>query len=233
VEAAAVQANAHHFISDLPLGYRTMVGERGAHLSGGQRQRICIARAIIKNPQILLLDEATSALDMHAERAVQEALAVAAQGRTTVVIAHRLSTIRSADSIVVMAGGRVVEQGSHEELLAAGGAYRELVEKQKVLSERGQDVTLETSSLQDRPPSAPKDDVIVSEKFESEKSAERARSSADTPTSETVPEQPVARSPRMTIIGSVKMIAKIGRRQYMWTALGTILAVMAGLTIPA
>ena len=105
VEEAATKANAHGFISSLPQGYQTEVGEKGAQLSGGQRQRICIARAIIKNPQFLLLDEATSALDVGAERSVQKALAVAAKGRTTIVIAHRLSTIRDADNIIVMAGG--------------------------------------------------------------------------------------------------------------------------------
>lgn len=132
VVAAALTANAHNFISDLPQGYQTIVGERGTQLSGGQRQRICIARAIIKNPQILLLDEATSALDVQAEREVQRALAEAAKGRTTIVIAHRLSTIRDADNIVVMADGDIVEQGTHEELIAANGTYAELVDKQRI-----------------------------------------------------------------------------------------------------
>ncbi|KAJ6079158.1 multidrug resistance protein 3 [Penicillium canescens] len=118
VEDAATKANAHYFVLSLPEGYQTLVGEKGAHLSGGQRQRICIARAIINNPRILLLDEATSALDTGTERAVQKALSLAAKGRTTIVIAHRLSTIQDADNIIVMADGRIVGQGTHDDLMA-------------------------------------------------------------------------------------------------------------------
>jgi subfamily B ATP-binding cassette protein MsbA len=123
IEAAARDAAAHDFILELPDGYDTMVGEMGLKLSGGQRQRIAIARAMLKNAPILLLDEATSALDSASERAVQDALRRLAAGRTTLVIAHRLSTIADADHIYVMDQGRVVEQGTHAELLAAGGAY--------------------------------------------------------------------------------------------------------------
>ncbi|MFV3128462.1 ABC transporter ATP-binding protein [Niveispirillum sp. KHB5.9] len=123
VEAAARDAAAHDFILDLPDGYDTVVGEMGLKLSGGQRQRIAIARAMLKNAPILLLDEATSALDSASERAVQEALRRLQAGRTTLVIAHRLSTIADADHIYVMDAGRVVEQGTHEQLLAQGGAY--------------------------------------------------------------------------------------------------------------
>ncbi|MFV3076119.1 ABC transporter ATP-binding protein [Niveispirillum fermenti] len=123
VEAAARDAAAHDFIMDLPEGYDTMVGEMGLKLSGGQRQRIAIARAMLKNAPILLLDEATSALDSASERAVQEALRRLQAGRTTLVIAHRLSTIADADRIYVMDQGKVVEQGTHEELLVRAGAY--------------------------------------------------------------------------------------------------------------
>ncbi|MEN2980696.1 lipid A export permease/ATP-binding protein MsbA [Tistrella bauzanensis] len=126
VEAAARDAAAHDFITRLPQGYDTLVGEHGSSLSGGQRQRISIARAMLKNAPILLLDEATSALDTESERAVQDALARLMAGRTVLVVAHRLSTIIDADLICVMDRGRVIEQGSHSELIAAGGAYARL-----------------------------------------------------------------------------------------------------------
>jgi ATP-binding cassette subfamily C protein CydCD len=135
VEAAARKANAHDFISALPDGYDTSIGERGVQLSGGQRQRIAIARAILKDAPLLILDEATSHLDAVNEREVREALATLMVGRTTLVIAHRLSTIRDADKIVVLDRGRVVEQGGHAELLQQDGLYATLVSRQMVFSE--------------------------------------------------------------------------------------------------
>lgn len=130
IEDAAKQANAHEFIHALPEGYDTLVGPRGTKLSGGQRQRIAIARAILANPRILLLDEATSALDSESERLVNEALERLMQGRTSLVIAHRLSTVRHADSLLVFNHGRIVESGSHDELIAKDGVYRFLVDTQ-------------------------------------------------------------------------------------------------------
>ncbi|XP_001922717.3 ATP-dependent translocase ABCB1 [Danio rerio] len=130
IEQAIKEANAYDFISKLPDKLNTMVGERGAQLSGGQKQRIAIARALVKNPKILLLDEATSALDTQSESIVQAALDKARAGRTTIVIAHRLSTIRSADIIAGFSEGRVVEQGSHRELMAKKGVYYSLVTQQ-------------------------------------------------------------------------------------------------------
>ena len=130
IRAAAQAANAAEFIDKLPQGYDTYLGESGTQLSGGQRQRIAIARALLRDAPILLLDEATSALDAESERLVQEALEHLMEDRTTLVIAHRLSTVRAADRIVVMEDGRIVEQGSHDQLSANGGLYAHLASLQ-------------------------------------------------------------------------------------------------------
>jgi ABC-type multidrug transport system fused ATPase/permease subunit len=130
VEAAARAANADAFIAELPQGYDSMLGERGTRLSGGQRQRIAIARALLRDPPILILDEATSALDTESERLVQQAIERLMRERTVLVIAHRLATVRYADEIVVLDAGRIVQRGSHEELLRAGGLYRRLYDLQ-------------------------------------------------------------------------------------------------------
>jgi len=130
VEAAAGVANAHDFISQLPHGYDTLLGERGTRLSGGERQRIAIARALLRDPPILILDEATSALDMESERLVQEAMDRLMAHRTTFVIAHRLATVQHASLILVVAEGRLVERGTHSTLYASGGLYRRLYDMQ-------------------------------------------------------------------------------------------------------
>lgn len=126
VRAALRDANALEFVERLPQGLDTLVGDRGARLSGGQKQRLAIARALIRDPRVLVLDEATSALDTRSEALVQQALARLLHGRTTFVVAHRLSTVRGADRIVVMGEGRILETGTHDELLSRGGPYTEL-----------------------------------------------------------------------------------------------------------
>jgi len=126
IVASAKAANAHSFIMDCPEGYQTIVGEKGIRLSAGQRQRIAIARTILKNPRLLILDEATSALDNESELLIQEALERLMRGRTTFVIAHRLSTIHNADKIMVLDKGKIVESGTHQELMERKGLYHRL-----------------------------------------------------------------------------------------------------------
>jgi len=143
VQDAAKIAFAHEFITQLPHGYDTEIGQRGGLLSGGQKQRIAIARSVVSQPKVLLLDEATSALDPHSEGIVQQALDRASIGRTTIVIAHKLATIRKADNIIVMAKGCIVEHGTHESLIAHNGTYARLVKIQQLMvrDEEGSDST--------------------------------------------------------------------------------------------
>ncbi len=142
LEDAARAAQIHDLIASLPEGYETTVGERGYRFSGGEKQRIAIARVVLRNPPILVLDEATSALDTETERAVQDALDALAAGRTTIAIAHRLSTVRDADQIVVLDGGRIVERGTHEELLERGGRYTALQAAQREdAAQQGEEAT--------------------------------------------------------------------------------------------
>ncbi|MCX7703131.1 MAG: ABC transporter ATP-binding protein/permease, partial [Planctomycetota bacterium] len=133
--SSAKAAKIHDVITALPQGYDTVVGERGGNLSGGERQRVTIARAILRNPTILLLDEATSNLDSESEKAVQEALAELMKNRTTIMVAHRLSSISGVDRIIVIEDGKIVEEGSHEELMAAGGIYRKMFDLQHYTEE--------------------------------------------------------------------------------------------------
>jgi subfamily B ATP-binding cassette protein MsbA len=131
IQAAKI-ANAHNFIIQKEQGYETNIGDRGGKLSGGERQRLTIARALLKNPPILILDEATSSLDTESERLVQDAINNMMQNRTSIVIAHRLSTIRHANEIIVLQKGKIVERGTHEELLVQNGFYKKLVDMQEV-----------------------------------------------------------------------------------------------------
>jgi ATP-binding cassette subfamily B protein/subfamily B ATP-binding cassette protein MsbA len=142
VEDAARRANAHEFIERLPEGYDTFIGERGVKLSGGQQQRLAIARAILARPQILVLDEATSNLDTESEQLIQASMADLLAGRTTFMIAHRLSTVRRADLILLMDDGRIVERGTHEELMEARGLYHGMVLRQMASTGEGVETLL-------------------------------------------------------------------------------------------
>ena len=152
VEAVAKVAHCEEFIAGFPDGYETVVGERGVKLSGGQRQRIAIARAMLADPKILILDEATSSLDSESEQHIRDGLRALRAGRTTFVIAHRLSTIQSADQILVLEHGEIVERGNHRELIAKAGRYKELYDKQYQIEKDqfinpGEDFTPEPAPL--------------------------------------------------------------------------------------
>ncbi|KZL88052.1 abc transporter [Colletotrichum incanum] len=171
VQEAAKIAFAHDFVSQLPEGYETMIGERGGLLSGGQKQRVAIARSIISEPKVLLLDEATSALDPHAEGVVQQALDKASEGRTTIVIAHKLATIRKADNIVVMNKGTIVEQGTHDGLLQQDGAYTRLVRAQNLhVSDEGS-----ITETEEEEEAAPKENIELTKTMSRYRTTDQAR----------------------------------------------------------
>jgi ATP-binding cassette subfamily B protein len=155
VVAAARAAQAHEFIEGFTNGYDTIVGERGVTLSGGQRQRVAIARALLMNPRILILDDSTSSVDTQTEKLIQAALDTLMEGRTTFVIAHRLSTVRRADLILVMEDGHIVQRGRHDELLRAGGLYREIYDLQLIDHAKFSE---ETEELQELETSEPRGD---------------------------------------------------------------------------
>jgi ATP-binding cassette subfamily B (MDR/TAP) protein 1 len=218
VQAACVEANADTFIQDLPHGYDTQVGDRGGFISGGQKQRIAIARSIISNPQILLLDEATSALDPKAEGIVQDALDNVSKARTTIMIAHRLSTVQKADKIVVMNQGRVIEQGSHASLLAAKGAYFNLVNAQSLGQGRDDEGTAEKLEKEEH------------EELSLEKSLTKtsAKPSADQPANAV---QDVSR--KLSLVRCILIIFREQKRLWPYFLLGFIASVGGGGIFPA
>ncbi|CAG9561788.1 unnamed protein product [Danaus chrysippus] len=206
IEKVAKQANAHEFIMKLPLGYDTLVGERGTSISGGQKQRIAIARALVRNPRILLLDEATSALDTASEAKVQKALDRAQEGRTTIVVAHRLSTIRNVDKIYVFKSGDVIESGTHDELIARKGHYYDMVK-------------LQTSNINEKGPSNKIDrsESMSSEKEENEQIETRVQNSEESTDDTEV---------------SYSQILKLNAPEWKSITVGSVCSFLSGFAMP-
>ena len=229
IMAAAKMANAHDFVMGLPEGYDTNVGERGFLLSGGQKQRIAIARAMVSDPKILLLDEATSALDTKSEGVVQAALDVAAQGRTTIVIAHRLSTIKTADNIVVMSQGRIVEQGSHDELLEKKSAYYNLVEAQRISSENEEKNAVENAEMDESD-----GDLVTSFTPEKEVSRDKLeRSTTGKSVSSAILESRSSSSERQYSLWTlIKVVGSFNKKEIHFMLVGLVFSIIAGAGNP-
>ena len=227
--SAAKMANAHDFVIGLPEGYETNVGERGFLLSGGQKQRIAIARAMVSDPKILLLDEATSALDTKSEGVVQAALDVAAQGRTTIVIAHRLSTIKTADNIVVMSQGRIVEQGSHDELLENKSAYYNLVETQRISAENEEKNAEENAEMDEA-----EEELVKSLTPEKEISREKLeRSTTGKSVSSAILESRNSSSERQYSLWTlIKVVGSFNKKEVPYMLVGLVFSIIAGAGNP-
>jgi ATP-binding cassette, subfamily B (MDR/TAP), member 1 len=228
---AAKQANAHDFISNLPEGYETNVGERGFLLSGGQKQRIAIARAIVSDPKILLLDEATSALDTKSEGVVQAALDAASQGRTTIVIAHRLSTIKTAENIVVMSEGRIVEQGTHDDLLERQSAYYSLVNAQQIGDQSQQSAAEDEKAAmveEELTRVATSKSAPASAAPEDEKLALGRTNTSKSVSSQVLEKKGSEQDPRYSLLSLIKFIASFNRKEWYLMLLGLIFSVISG-----
>ncbi|KAJ3573412.1 hypothetical protein NP233_g2453 [Leucocoprinus birnbaumii] len=232
IKEACKKANAHDFIMRLPKGYDTLVGERGFMLSGGQKQRVAIARAIVSDPRVLVLDEATSALDTRSEEVVQDALARASEGRTTIAIAHRLSTIKNSDKIYVMTSGEVVEQGSHDELMSLQGTYSRLVEAQNLKKQTG---GLPTGGENTPIPRAPSEEDIK----ERSKGAELARRVSSVYEKESLKQVDIevggeeVKEKKYSAFYLAMRMGAIVKDEWLKFLLGSIFSIIVGLIYPA
>jgi len=221
---AAKMANAHDFITALPEGYDTNVGERGFLLSGGQKQRIAIARAVVSDPKILLLDEATSALDTKSEGVVQAALDRAAEGRTTIVIAHRLSTIKHSHNIVVMSAGRIVEQGTHDALLSSRGTYFALVEAQQIAAANKSKDVEEVDLAEDRDPM---------QRMPTEKDLKLTKTTTNkSVSSQVLKSRPTLGDAHYSLWELIKVIASFNKKEKSAMLIGLIASIIAGAGQP-
>lgn len=232
VEKAAKMANAHDFVSALPEGYETNVGQRGFLLSGGQKQRIAIARAIVSDPKILLLDEATSALDTKSEGVVQAALDRAAEGRTTIVIAHRLSTIKTAHNIVALVDGKIAEQGTHDELVDKKGTYFSLVEAQRINAEKEADALADseegdTEDMDDDDLSRIKTAVSAASTKRPEEDLGRTETKKSV-SSAVLSKMPPETDRKYSLWALIKFIASFNKPELKYMLVGLVFSVLAG-----
>lgn len=228
IEDAAKMANAHDFISQLPEGYETNVGERGFLLSGGQKQRIAIARAMVSDPRILLLDEPTSALDTKSENVVQAALDKAALGRTTIVIAHRLSTIKHADNIVVMQEGRIVEQGTHDDLLEKQGAYHNLVEAQRIAAEVKEQDERGLDSDHDEAGPLTKQPTVEEVEYDNAYQELTRTKTAQSASSKVLADRQKKADQQYSVFSLVRLIASFNKAEWKVMLLGLFASIIAG-----
>lgn len=232
IESAAKMSNAHDFITQLPEGYETNVGERGFLLSGGQKQRIAIARAVVGDPRVLLLDEATSALDSKSEGVVQAALDKASVGRTTIVIAHRLSTIKNADSIVVMSNGRIVEQGTHEALLSAEGPYHRLVLAQRIAARNQSEEEMTLDEVDEQAKASPGSEELSSYDTDPNDLEIGKTKTRESTSSRVLAGKAKTTTSKYTLFQLIRLVASFNKKEWHYMLIGLFASILNGAGQP-